>query len=52
MLKRMFKQLDPAVMNTTTEVQGEIKIALKLLADKSLLLVKVTCFAYKHNQIV
>ena len=41
MLKRMFKQLDPAVMKSTTDVEGEIKIALKHLPDKSLLLVKV-----------
>ena len=41
MLKRMFKQLDPAVMKTTTDVEGEIKVALKYLSDKSMLLVKV-----------
>ena len=41
MLKRMFKQLDPAVMKTTNDVQGELKIAIKYLPDKSMLLVKV-----------
>lgn len=41
MLKRMFKQLDPAVMKTTGNVQGEVKIAVKHLPDKSMLLVKV-----------
>ena len=38
----MFKQLDPAVMKSTSDVQGEIKIAVKHLTDKSMLLVKVT----------
>ncbi|XP_076811990.1 synaptotagmin-7-like [Clavelina lepadiformis] len=41
MLKRMFKQLDPAVMKTTSDVQGEVKVSVKHVSDKSLLLVKV-----------
>nr|CAB3266765.1 synaptotagmin-1-like [Phallusia mammillata] len=41
LLKRMFKQLDPAVMKTTTDVQGDIKVSVKYVSDKSLLLVKV-----------
>jgi len=47
LLKRMFKQLDPAVMKTTNDVQGELKVSVKFVSDQSVLLVKVrTQFFY------
>uniref|UniRef100_H2Z8S2 C2 domain-containing protein n=1 Tax=Ciona savignyi TaxID=51511 RepID=H2Z8S2_CIOSA len=41
MLKRMFKQLDPVVMNSNGGVQGKVNVSIKYITEKSLLLVKI-----------
>lgn len=40
-LKGIFKKLDPAVMKTSQNVHGDIKISIKYIDEKSLLLIKV-----------
>ena len=40
-LKGIFKKLDPAVMKTSQNVHGDIKVSIKFLSEKSLLLVKI-----------